>query len=167
MKVITNATPLIALAAINRLDLLRRLFAEVLVPAAVYDEVVGRGAGYAGAEHVAQAAWLQIRVAPGPVTIDPLLLGLDAGELAVLLLAREERPDWVLIDERLGRRMAQALHLPVMGTLGVLLAAFRVGWLSQAEAQQAVQDLVSNGIRLSKPLLDWFEAELNVNLPEH
>jgi predicted nucleic acid-binding protein len=107
------------------------------------------------------------QVTPGPVTIDPLLLGLDAGELAVLLLAREERPDWVLIDERLGRRMAQALHLPVMGTLGVLLAAFRVGWLSQAEAQQAVQDLVSNGIRLSKPLLDWFEAELNVNLPEH
>ncbi len=41
MKAIANATPLIALALIERLDLLRQMFDEVLVPAAVYDEVAG------------------------------------------------------------------------------------------------------------------------------
>lgn len=49
MKAIVNATPLIALALINRLDLLRVLFDEVVVPAEVYNEVVVQGAGKPGA----------------------------------------------------------------------------------------------------------------------
>lgn len=48
--------------------------------------------------------------------IEPLLLGLDAGELEVLLLARQIEPDWVIIDERLARRVAFAMGLPVKGT---------------------------------------------------
>ncbi len=45
MKAVTNATPLIALALLGRLDLLRDLFDDVLVPSAVHDEVVRAGLG--------------------------------------------------------------------------------------------------------------------------
>lgn len=48
-------------------------------------------------------------------TNGPMLLGLDVGEMDVLLLAREQRQDWVLIDERLGRRVARAMGLPANG----------------------------------------------------
>jgi predicted nucleic acid-binding protein len=55
-----------------------------------------------------------------------MLLGLDSGELSVLLLAQKIQPDWVIIDEQLAQRVAQAMGLPVKGTLGILLAAGRV-----------------------------------------
>ncbi len=43
MKVVVNATPLIALSLINRLDLLPALFEEIVVPRAVYEEIVVQG----------------------------------------------------------------------------------------------------------------------------
>jgi predicted nucleic acid-binding protein len=123
MKAIVNATPLIALALLDKLDLLRRMFDEVIVPAAVYEEVVTQGTGRPGAHVIDQAGWLRVMSPQVVPTLEPMLLGLDAGEVEVLLLAREHRPDWVLIDERQGRRVARALGLPVKGTLGILLAA--------------------------------------------
>lgn len=53
----------------------------------------------------------------------PELLGLDIGEMDVILLAREVKADWVLIDEKLARRVAKGLGLKVKGTLGLLLIA--------------------------------------------
>ena len=55
MKVVVNATPLIALALVGQLDLLARLFDEVLVPPAVYHEVVVQGHNYPGAADLARA----------------------------------------------------------------------------------------------------------------
>jgi len=49
MTVVVNATPLIALAILNRLDILRQMFSEVIVPTAVYEEVVAQGSGRVGA----------------------------------------------------------------------------------------------------------------------
>jgi len=71
----------------------------------------------------------------------------------VLLLAREVQPDWVLIDERLGRRVAQAMGLPVKGTAGILLAAFRARLLSRTQALEALQRLVERGIRISPKVI--------------
>lgn len=160
MKVVVNATPLIALSLISRLELLRHLFTEVLVPPAVYEEVAIRGAGQPAAAALASADWVQVQSPEASPTLEPLLLGLDSGELQVLLLAREVQPDWVLIDERLGRRVAQAMGLPVKGTAGILLAAFRARLLSKTQALEAVQRLVEQGIRISPKVITWFEIEL-------
>ena len=93
-------------------------------------------------------------------TTEPLLLGLDLGELQALLLAREAGPDWVLIDERLGRRVAKAIGLPVKGTVGVLLAAFHAGLVTGPEALETAHQMVSAGIRISPRVVYWFETEL-------
>lgn len=123
MKVIVNATPLIALALVDQLDLLPQIFGEIITPTTVYHEVSGQGLNRPGAQIIKQAEWLQV-VSPQTVsTIEPLLLGLDQGELDVLLLAQERRPDWVIIDERQARRAARAMRLPVKGTVGILLTA--------------------------------------------
>ncbi len=161
MTVVVNATPLIALAILNRLDILRQMFSEVIVPTAVYEEVVAQGSERVGATAVARADWLHVVTPTTTPTIEPLLLGLDKGEMQVLLLARELRPNWVLIDEKLGRRVAKAMDLPVKGTLGVLLAAVLAGLLSKEQALEALQTLLTHGIRIALRWQTRFKEELH------
>lgn len=161
MKVVVNATPLISLALLDRLSLLKQMFEEVVVPLAVYEEVVIHGAGKPGSEALASAEWLKVMSADASVSIEPILLGLDAGELEVLLLARQIKPDWVIVDERLARSVAFALDLPVKGTLGILLAAVLAGLLSKQEALEDLNKLVERGIRIAPRWRKWFEGELD------
>ncbi len=161
MKVVVNATPLIALSLVGQLSLLREMFDAVIVPVAVYEEVVLRGQGRPGAAELGQADWLQVMSPVRTVALEPMLLGLDAGELSVLLLAQEIEPDWVVIDERLARRVAQAMGLPVKGTLGILLAAVWAGLLTRQAALDALEQLLSGGIRVSPRWQHWFRTEVD------
>ncbi len=61
MKVVVNATPLIALSLINRLELLPALFEEITVPRAVYEEIVVQGSGRVGAAALSNATWMQVK----------------------------------------------------------------------------------------------------------
>lgn len=97
MRVIVNATPLIALAVVNRLGLLHRMFDEVIVPTSVYQEVT-QADERAGARLIAKITWLTVVSPQSQSNFEPLLLGLDAGETDVLLLAQEYQPDWVIIE---------------------------------------------------------------------
>ena len=106
MKVVVNATPVIALSLINQLELLNQLFDEVIIPDAVYQEIVLSGASKPGAIELKNASWIQVQSVTPSSTIEPLLLGLDRGELEVILLAVSIKPDWVIIDEKLARRVA-------------------------------------------------------------
>jgi len=60
MKAVVNATPLIALALLDRLSLLNEMFDEVIVPRAVYAEVVQGGAGKPGADALAEVDLLKV-----------------------------------------------------------------------------------------------------------
>ena len=160
MNAVVNATPLIALSLLRRLDLLPVLFQEVLVPRAVYDEVTVAGSGRPGAVDVAEASWLQVRVPEVAITIEPLLLGLDEGELQVLLLAREVGADWVLIDERLARRVAIAMGLRVKGTAGILAAGYHAGLVSREDVEDAGPRLLAAGIRLGPRVLTWLTRQM-------
>lgn len=161
MRAIVNATPLISLALLDRLDILRALFDQVIVPTAVYDEVVTNALGRPGAVLIRCADWLQVMTPSAVPTIEPMLLGLDTGETQVLLLAREMNPDWVLIDERLARRVAHSMDLPVKGTLGILLAGVLAGQLSKEEALDSMERLVQNGIRIAPQWQAWLRKELD------
>lgn len=160
MKVVVNSTPLIAFSLVGRIDLLQQLFTEIIVPGAVYDEVVTYGLGRAGTNVVAQATWITVVAPTVKTTLEPLLLGLDPGEMEVLLLAQELAPDWVLIDERLGRRVAKALKLPIKGTLGILLAAVMAGLMPKQEALTAMAEMIAGGIRISSRWQNWLQDEL-------
>ena len=161
MKVIVNATPIIALSGINQLDLLNKLFDEVIIPYAVYEEVVIKGAKKTGAINLQNANWIKIERVTSPKTINPLLLGLDQGELEVIQLGLLINPDYVIIDEKLGRKIAQAMGLSVKGTLGILLAGFYAGYLSKQETLDLSQQLVNHGIRLSAYVLNLIQIELD------
>ncbi len=61
MIVVADASPLIYLSALGRLDLLRVLYVRVLVPRTVFDEVVVVGQGEVGSGEVTAATWIEVR----------------------------------------------------------------------------------------------------------
>ncbi len=120
--VVVNATPVIALALINQLDLLRRLYGEALIPPAVRAEVLAGGPGSPGFVELQRAEWIRVTDLQDPRRAD-LLSDLDRGEAEVIALAQELNATLVIVDERLARRHVRRLGLKLTGTLGVLLKA--------------------------------------------
>jgi predicted nucleic acid-binding protein len=138
--VVPNTGPLIALAGIDHLDLLRELFAAVIVPHAVHQEVLAGGSFAVGLPAYKRAHWLKVAE---PVKADAMLLALlDEGEAAVISLARARGIDRVLIDEQKARRIARTVYnLNVKGSVWVLIHAKQQGLLgSVGDAIQAMRD---------------------------
>ena len=107
MKVVVNSSPLIALSLVQKLDLLLQIFDQVFIPQSVYQEVVSEGKGLPGSEEVEAAKWIVVKEVKEKPIIELLLLGIDRAELDVILLAREVGAEWVIMDEKLGRRVAK------------------------------------------------------------
>ena len=152
---------IIALSLINQLDLLNQLFDQVIIPLAVYQEIVITGDDKPGAKELKNANWIQVQEVASSSPLEPLLLGLDRGELEVILLAISIKPDWVIIDEKLARKVAKTIGLPVKGTLGIILVSFHAGYLSKQEILDLSQQLVNQGIRISYPIINWLKTELD------
>lgn len=160
MNAVVNTTPLVALGQIGRLDLLRQLFDQVLVPEIVYKESVSGGDSRPGAEEIQQAIWIVRRTLPEESGWQTDFFGLDAGERDVLRLAGIIQPDWVIIDEKLGRRVAKTLGFQVKGTLGILVAAYQEKHIDRGEALLAISELETSTVRVSQHLVDWFRSQL-------
>lgn len=158
--VVVNSTPLIALSITGHLNILRLIFADIMVPYSVYEEVVVLGQGRSEADEIAGADWLNIKKVQKASSFPPAFLGLDQGEMEVLQLAQSEKADWVLIDEKLGRKVARTLGLKVKGTLGVLLTAYKAKILSKEKAERAVDILSRSAVRLSSRWLKWFQEQI-------
>jgi predicted nucleic acid-binding protein len=124
MSVVSNSSPLIALAVIGSLDLLQALYGEIHIPEEVFTEVVIRGAGRPGASEVAGARWIVRHALVNRLVVAQLLdSGIDAGESEAIALATELSARLLILDERRGRSVARERNLLVTGTLGVLIAA--------------------------------------------
>ena len=123
MIVVSDSSPVIALADVGQLRLLQELFSTVLIPEAVYQEIVVQGAGRASAAAVLGAAWIEQRSVANTGLADVLKLELDEGEAEAIALAVESGADLVLLDERRGRQRAAGMGLRVTGVLGVLVQA--------------------------------------------
>jgi predicted nucleic acid-binding protein len=121
VAVVSNSSPLIALARIRRLDLLPAIFESVLIPPAVAREIAP--------SILVLPTWLQIQA---PNVLPPASLlrrRLGDGEWEALALAIEIKADWIILDDLPARRSAEATGLNVIGTLGTLLTAKRTGLL--------------------------------------
>lgn len=153
MIVVSNTTPLIGLAVVHRFDLLRRFFSEIIIPQAVYDEAViaGREAGSAKQEILA-ADWIKVVAVKDRLAVEILLDELDLGEAETIILAREINADWVLMDERKGRRKLAQLNQQKIGTLGILLKARQSGLLPALKPE--LELLRQNGFSISQQVID-------------
>ena len=148
MRVVVNSGPLIALAKLNLLGLLAQLYDSVLIPAAVYDEVVTGGLDLAQPDaYSVQLAVIreELRVASMTATgmADEIqVLPLGEGEKQAIHVALTEATDYVLLDDLLAREEAQRLGLKVKGTLGMLAEAARRGALNRQERDLVFQAIL-------------------------
>lgn len=123
---VSDSSTLIHLAAIRQIELLRELFGQVLIPPAVWREVVEDGRDRPGVHEVREAAavgWIKIVAPTNRALLQILSRDLDAGETEAIALALECQADVVLLDESDARRVASLYHLRKTGVVGVLMRA--------------------------------------------
>jgi predicted nucleic acid-binding protein len=157
MIVVSDTSAIINLAMIGRLDLLHQLYNEVIIPAAVYQEIVVQGAGKPGAVEVRTQSWFKQRVVLDTAFVSQLRRDLDDGEAEAIVLAQEIGADLLLIDDRAARRHAARLGLRFIGLLSVLLEAKKAGLL--ATVKPPLDDLISKaGFRVHSSLYHAFLA---------
>lgn len=146
---VADAAPLIAFAHIQKLDLLPRVLGDVFVPETVAAECLQ--VAMPGTDAIAEAFASGVLIRRADVDRSASMFPqLDAGETAAICLAQEINAT-VLIDERLGRAVARRLGLPVVGSLGVLIAAKRSGWLDSV--QSAINQMQGNGYYMTEALI--------------
>ncbi len=118
MRVVCNTNPLILLAKIHRLDLLHRLYDEVLVPSKVLKELEAKPTK----ETKRILVLLQNRKFHLSTTskraLSEVPKDLGAGEREAIALAVESKADLIILDDKEGRRVARSKGLRVTGNWG-------------------------------------------------
>ena len=150
--VVSDTSPIRALAFIGRVELLSELFGQVFVPPAVAFELLEPAAEFESVD-VEDFPFIEV-VAPVAVNEVAILREtLDWGESEALVLARELQVDQVLIDELDGREVARQMGLGLIGTLGVLLKAKKAGLIDaiRPDVSRLIDEL---GFFVSQRLLD-------------
>ena len=144
--VIANSTPIISLLGIGRLDILKALYGAIVIPKAVYNEVVAKDArvldGY---------SWIRVVPISNIEAKETFISALHDGEVEVIILAKEHSSDLVIIDDSLARQHAKYHGLTITGTIGVLLRAKHDGILSAVKP--ALDDLLEFGFYISADVI--------------
>lgn len=148
MNVYSNTTPFIALASIDRLGLLPQIFGRIYVAEAVIAECAEGGRILI--PDLKALEWI-VPIADDETSALPVLFELDNGEKQTIILAMKHSANMVIIDERIGRRVAEYLGLNVIGTLGVLAKAKSLGLIPSF--QNAAMDMRQQGIHYNTALI--------------
>jgi predicted nucleic acid-binding protein len=148
LTAVSNSSPLILYARIGRLELLKALFDEILIPPAVWHEVVTGATGRIGEREVRQTEWIRRRpLLTG--TIPTRFANLDLGEAEALALASSlDAVAPVLLDDERARRVARDAGLFVIGSAGILGRAKEVGLIPSI--RRPLADLQAAGLYLGK-----------------
>jgi len=149
-KIISNATPLIYLAKSDKLTLLQNIINQVLIPKAVFREVVveGKRLGEKDAYRVEKAigqGWLRVEEVKNMFLTK---VSLHPGEIEVISLAKEKGIKTVLMDDAKGRSVAELAGLKPVGTLWIFLQAVKNRIIDFDEFLSTVEDIIHAGFYL-------------------
>ena len=148
MIVVADTSPINYLLLIGQIDLLPSLFQQIIIPNIVQDEMLDPLAPPALQQWIANPPpWLTVQTVS---EVDATLNSLDPGEQAAITLAQTLPADLLIIDERLGRRMASDRGIPVIGTIGILDDAANQGLI---ELEDAIARLQQTNFRISRRII--------------
>jgi predicted nucleic acid-binding protein len=149
-KIIINTSPLLALIKSQQVQFLPQLFQEILLPTAVWQEIMAKPDDVA-AIRLQELDWVK--------RIDNILViqtvkawDLGKGESEVISLAQQRSGYGVVIDDRSARNCAKTLNIPTLGTGAILILAKQVGLINQIKP--GIQALQEAGLYLSSNLVD-------------
>ena len=153
MIVVSNSSPLIALAKIGKLYILGELFKEIIIPKAVWNEVVVKGKGKPGAEEVEKAEWIKVKEVRDKLSVEVLKGEIEIGEAEAIILAKELNADLIIMDEKIPRIIAESIGLRVIGSLAILYIAKKRGLIKE-DFDEIVKELRARGIRFSDDVIN-------------
>jgi len=150
--VIADTGPVNYLVLVGEIEALPALYDRILVPQAVYNELMHPRAPEAVHRWIAQLPqWLEVRASSLTPDGDLLAADIEAGERDAILLAQELAADRLIMDDLRGRQEAERRHLVVTGTIGVLRAAANLGLL---DLRHALERLRRTNFRMEKALFE-------------
>ncbi|MBU4202234.1 MAG: hypothetical protein KKB85_03695 [Candidatus Altiarchaeota archaeon] len=146
MKAVSNSTPLIYLAKLNKLPFLKKIFDELYVPSAVYDEVVLKGreldkAEVIGVEKAIENGAIIVKDAKSKLKIDTL----HKGELEAISLALDMKVKNILIDDKEGVEVCRVLGLRPYRTTAILLEFLKKDLIKAREFEDLLIELSKAG----------------------
>ncbi len=144
MKAVINSSPVISLSLVKQLELLFKIYDEIIIPKSVYHEVVIKGTGKVGSDNLETISRFTVLEPDNKTLKDTIMLELDEGEADVIAISKENNIDYVIIDEFAGRQYASLLNLKVAGSLGILLVGKKLGLLKEIKL---LMDIMINGNR--------------------
>ena len=160
VTVLCDASPLIFLSKINRLDLIENVLGKkIKVLRCVAEEVLSEKAPPLEAQRL--GVFFESAEVIDFVVTESKSTALSQSDQSTLQWAITNQPDWLLVDERLLRNIARAEGLQVMGVLGLLASAVKNGSLSKQDAIADIRSLVNEGgFRISLQLYQRVLEEL-------
>jgi len=151
VKVICDAAVLIGLAKIGKLDLLKKLYKNIYIPWGVYEEVVVKGGNRPGVKEIDQAEWIRKIKVKDRTGVNLLVSEFGQGESEVLVLGKELKADWLILDDARARTAAISAGYRVIGLAGILLLAKQRNLIE--EIKPLFDELVDKNFRLSDKIM--------------
>ncbi len=143
--IVGDSSALIALAIIDKLELLEKLYKNLYIPQAVYDEVTEIGRP--------QSDKLKLFLSNRVKTVELKItkLGLGLGELEAITLYKNLNADVLLIDDNRAKKYAILNDIKVIGSLGILIKAKQEGYIKKIK--HFLEELQNSGIFISDKLI--------------
>lgn len=130
MIIVSDTSPITNLLKIGRVSLLQQVFKEIIIPNGVYEELIKIPSKKSQIENT---KWIKKQDSKNKEFINDLLKILDRGESESIALAIELKADYLLIDEKKGRKIANEHGITITGLLGVLRRAKLKGYLEKVK----------------------------------
>lgn len=151
--IVADASPLIHLSKIGRLEILRKLYGTILIPNAVFDEVVEQAKGRPGASEVEtgiEKGWIKtVRVSvPGRVKAE----GAVGADGEVIVLADSRRLP-LLTNDRAVAAIAKTHGLTVAWLTGAIVEAVEKDVVSSEGARVLLREMIRTGLRVRSEVL--------------
>ena len=156
--VVSDTSPLLNLALIERLGLLRTQFSEVTAPYRVWDELTEGEEGLEALRELREDNFITVVEVERSDLFVEIFHELDRGEAAAISHAVEHDADLVLLDERDGRRVARRHDLEIAGVIGILLRGAKT---DEVNLEHELDSLREAGFWISDDLYARALSEVN------
>lgn len=162
VKAVFNSSPIINLSKIDCLHLLFQLFDKIIIPNAVYDEIVEAGKDKKGTKKIIKVikeGFITIRNVSNLSLVMALNRELDLGEAEAIVLALEINADLIVVDEKEARKYAELYEIKKTGVIGLLIRAKNRGYLDYLKPYLDL--MVAEGFWLNKRLYQKILKEVD------
>ena len=153
MKIVADTGPIIGLAKIGQIYLLKKLATEVLIPPTVHKELYGKIGSESDQIDQALSDFVHVvKLGALDLNIDEPLSNLGEGERQSILLASTLKEEvLLLVDDRAARQAADNLNISKIGLVGLLLLAKKRGLIDNVGS--LLQELQAAGYWLSDEVI--------------